>query len=244
MKRLLQRDWNKFFRTGKHCLPVKLYEKKLLDELPINAKVIDLGCGDASLGIEVSKRNLNYIGIDYSAQAIKRASINLKPYPNTQLIQMDVNKLPIEQRLLNTDLIFIRFVLAHIDNKRGLLETAQKLLRPGGKIFILSPTRPVDLIVNKDLEIISLIEGELEALCKEVGLSFEIINKDCFPDEKLFLGAYLLSLSDNTLDLTSKKAPRILSRVQNTTRKSVPSLGPRIFLLLKEPPSTTTARLG
>ncbi len=191
MKSLAQKNWDKFFKSGKHCLPIKLYEKELLDRLATHTKVVDLGCGDASLGIEVGKHNLNYVGVDYSTQAIERASINLKLFPNVELIQADINKLPTDQRLLDAELIFIRFVLAHIDDKKGLLETAKKLLRPGGKIFILSPIRPAGLTVNKDLEMISLVEGNIDLLCREVGLSLEIIAEEHFPNEQSFLGAYL-----------------------------------------------------
>jgi len=190
MKKLLQKDWDKFFKLGNQCLSVKKYEKNLLDNLPIGAKILDFGCGDASLGIEVSKRNLNYIGIDYSAQALIRAAAKLKPYPNAKLIQADINEMPIDKKM-NADLIVIRSVLAHINDKKGLFDTAKKLLKPGGKIFILSPIRPDSLIVNKDLKMISLVEGDIDLLCREVGLSLEIIAEEHFPSEQAFMGAYI-----------------------------------------------------
>jgi SAM-dependent methyltransferase len=191
MKNLNKKDWELFFRSGKHCLPIKPYEKDFLDHLPHGSKVVDFGCGDGSLGVEVCRRGLRYVGVDYSPSALEQALVRLKKYPRASLLCRNLNKIKLEKEMVGASAVFFRSVLPHIKNKNLILSVAKEALKHRGKIFVLSPICPINVKVNKKLEQISLKGGELEKLCKRIGLAVKKIVEERFPHQKISLVAYI-----------------------------------------------------
>ena len=63
---------------------------KFLDELPINPRVLDVGCGNSDYFEHFSKRNVDYTGIDLSSEMLKIARKN---FPNGNFINMDMRSI-------------------------------------------------------------------------------------------------------------------------------------------------------
>ena len=100
-------------------------------------KIIDLGCGDGTLTLEMAKFGTQVIGVDFNPdilasarQRIDRLGIN-----NVKLLAEDVGNLSLPTESL--DVAFFSQSLHHLDDpKRGFQEAA-RILRPGGQVMVM-----------------------------------------------------------------------------------------------------------
>jgi len=109
--------------------------------------ILDLGAGDGTC--------LNYFsqyfpdarlkGIDVSELSIEEAA--LKKIPNAEVLAYDGNEIPFKDNQF--DLILVATVMHHIrfELHPGLMKEALRVLKPGGKIFIVehNPHNPVTM---------------------------------------------------------------------------------------------------
>jgi len=117
--------------------------KRVLDDVPKDASILDLGCGNGSVAKELARRGYSgkYIGIDSSEDLLTIARKNVSsPMPNVQFIQGDLTatdwnlQSPISGFLF--DFIFAFAVLHHLPSREirlSFLSQVGKLLRPRGK---------------------------------------------------------------------------------------------------------------
>lgn len=104
-------------------------------------RVLDLGCGDASMALPLldNHRISNYLGCDLSQPALDIANEQLNflkiPY---QLICDDMLRTAQAQPKNSVDLVFSSYAIHHLDvNQKGqLIEAVAASLAPGG-IFVL-----------------------------------------------------------------------------------------------------------
>jgi len=185
MKLIKQNWWDKFFMDDKHCLPVQRYEKKFIADIRKNSRVLDLGCGEGWLGKVVVENKLSYVGIDSSLYALGRVSITLAKYPKISLLNYDLENLPSG---LEADVILLRFVLAHIKNKNRFIKTVSKILKPGGQLYILTPTRTGGKYPTK-YRSISILDSELKGLL--LGFKVKPLKIRRYPKYQMSLGAYV-----------------------------------------------------
>jgi len=113
---------------------------RALVELTVTAPIgdlLDIGCGRGSILKLLASRARRAVGVDIDAKArrLARAELMLAGLPNCSLRQGDMYRLPFDDAEYNT--IILDDVLAEAtDPVRALIE-ARRLLKSGGRLFIL-----------------------------------------------------------------------------------------------------------
>jgi SAM-dependent methyltransferase len=100
-------------------------------------RVLDIGCGPATLLAELSLRGLECTGVDRSAQALSVAR-------HLQQIAPDL-KLHAELDLSwegSFDLLLSFEVIEHLEDDVGAMADWRRYLRPGGKLLLSTPAHP------------------------------------------------------------------------------------------------------
>jgi len=87
----------KWFAENRYADSVeKVYLDKMLQSLPSNAKVLDLGCGDGKPILEYFiTHKVNVLGIDASEQMLELAKNN---FPTTKFILQDMRELQLDEK--------------------------------------------------------------------------------------------------------------------------------------------------
>lgn len=122
------------------------YHKFFLDNINLGDEVLDIGCGNGSLCLDLSQKAKKVIGIDFDERNINIAK---KKYSalNLEYIHGDALKnLPVDR----VDAIVLSNVLEHIENRTAFLN---KIKNHGSKILIRVP------MINRDW--ITLYKKEL-----------------------------------------------------------------------------------
>ncbi|MDP3791400.1 MAG: arsenite methyltransferase [Candidatus Omnitrophota bacterium] len=120
--------------------------------------VLDLGSGagfDAFLAAKKVGKTGRVIGIDMTAQMIKKARANAKKggYSNVEFRLGEIEKLPVEDN--SVDVIISNCVINLSPDKKSVFEDAFRVLKPGGRLMVS------DLVLVKDLPLI--IKESVEA---------------------------------------------------------------------------------
>ncbi len=100
-----------------------------------NMRVLDIGCGDGSKLIDVSKtKKIQGYGVDVS-----RIAISLAKRRKTSFIFKKVNseKLPFENNFF--DIVFSTYVFEHLTDPEKVLNEMIRVTKKGGKIVIICP---------------------------------------------------------------------------------------------------------
>jgi glycosyltransferase involved in cell wall biosynthesis/ubiquinone/menaquinone biosynthesis C-methylase UbiE len=109
---------------------------KLLSHLIEGQKVLEIGCGNGDLTLEIAKLSFDVVGIDISEPGIRQA-VELAKNENlntrTQFIVMDATSLEFPDNSFDT--VLIPEALAHVRESGKLLEEAVRVVRNGGRII-------------------------------------------------------------------------------------------------------------
>jgi SAM-dependent methyltransferase len=110
--------------------------------------LLDIGCGRGAILKLLARRANRAVGVDIDANArqIARAELLLAGIPDCSLRQGDMYRLPFDDQEFNT--IIVDDVLADARDPVRALTEARRLLRPGGRLFILESVvtrRPADI---------------------------------------------------------------------------------------------------
>jgi len=99
--------------------------------------LLDVGCGRGSLLKLLASRAHRAVGVDIDANArqLARAELLFAGVPNCSLRKGDMYRLPFADQEFTT--IIIDDVLADAYSPVHALNEARRLLRPGGRLFIL-----------------------------------------------------------------------------------------------------------
>ncbi len=113
---------------------------KALVELTVTQPVgdlLDVGCGRGSILKLLASRARRAVGVDIDAKArgLARAELMLAGLPNCTLRQGDMYRLPFDDEEFNT--IVLDDVLGDAKDPVRALTESSRLLRPGGRLFIL-----------------------------------------------------------------------------------------------------------
>jgi SAM-dependent methyltransferase len=113
-----------------------LYLDRLAKTLPANgARFLEIGCGTGDLLVQAQSRSLEVHGVEFSTISTAAANRRL----GAELVQPGT----IETASLPTgyfDVIAACDVIEHTRNPKSFLERAHALLRPGGLIFLVTPS--------------------------------------------------------------------------------------------------------
>jgi ubiquinone/menaquinone biosynthesis C-methylase UbiE len=101
--------------------------------------VLDLGCGDGLFLPELAAGGAQVRGADRSAIALERAS---KRAPDVKLHEVGANeRLPIDDNLV--DRVWCCDTLEHVVDTQVVLSEARRVLKPGGRLLIVTPDHPL-----------------------------------------------------------------------------------------------------
>ena len=118
---------------------LRALHRAILD-LTVTAQVgdlLDVGCGRGAILKLLASRANRAVGVDIDANArqLARAELMLAGIPNCSLRKGDMYRLPFADNEFNT--IIIDDVLADARDPVRALAEARRLLKPGGRLFIL-----------------------------------------------------------------------------------------------------------
>lgn len=121
---------------------LRMVEKMLLENLPKNSKILDLGCGSGRFSIGAARLGFKVFGLDICPEAIeaaiKRAQKN--QLQNVKFGVCDMTQLSFPNNSFN--FVFCpRFsinAVATYKNRKRAIEEMFRVVRPNGKVFVES----------------------------------------------------------------------------------------------------------
>ena len=111
----------------------------LLALLPSDWTVADLGCGTASLALELSRHVKQVIGIDNTPAMLDAARKRMGDTHNIDLRQGDIEALPIDDGAC--DAVLMVLVLSYLPDVGPALAEMARVIKPGGKAVIVDVMR-------------------------------------------------------------------------------------------------------
>ncbi|VAX09270.1 probable phosphatidylethanolamine N-methyltransferase [hydrothermal vent metagenome] len=129
---------------------LKLRKKNLSQLNPIDdEKILLTGIG-TGLDIPWLPAGPRYTGIDLTPAMLKRAKTQISERNDIELKVADAMQLPFANDHFDT--IIMHLILAVVPDSQRALQEAQRVLRPGGRIFILDKfIRPGQLAISRRL---------------------------------------------------------------------------------------------
>jgi SAM-dependent methyltransferase len=110
----------------------KLRLDQVISQISSQSVVVDIGCGyNAKLLTDLKKHIKLGIGIDQKVEFETQDNITLKK------LTLD-NKLPVEDNI--ADVVTLLAVIEHVKYPEELIQESFRVLKPGGKILITTPT--------------------------------------------------------------------------------------------------------
>jgi SAM-dependent methyltransferase len=107
------------------------------------SRILDLGCGYGRiLGELVDAGYEDVIGADFSFRMLERSRSRL---PGLRLLQSDGRAIPLREHFVDLTILFaVLTCLPSDDDQRALLHEIERVIRPGGFLYIS------DLLINDD----------------------------------------------------------------------------------------------
>lgn len=133
--------WDRVAPEKRFSHPLRL--DWLLLYLNSGARILDCGCGYGRTLAELSRAGFaNIAGLDFSERMLARCRLEV---PGAKLVQNDGQTLPLKTNSIDAILLFTVLTCVPDNNsQRTLMAEAQRVLRPGGLLYLS------DLLVNTD----------------------------------------------------------------------------------------------
>lgn len=173
-------NWNELYESGRDykIMNLRLLRKILDDQkLEKGAKVLDFGCGTGDLARKLAQNDLQVMAVDPSSSAINIAkqrssefAINFEQIGSNELKQLSASA--------PFDAIFVKLVIAFVDDLEALFDNLKKLLKAGGSIVIISPVSFEDETderyrqISVDYDLVSRLLGNLFGSVVELNRDF------------------------------------------------------------------------
>jgi ubiquinone/menaquinone biosynthesis C-methylase UbiE len=131
----------------------QLRYKKVVDHIPVNTKVLDIGCGRSANFLKaISPKIAEGIGVDFKVEPI-----NIR---NIHTIQLKLAyELPFENE--SFDVVTMLAVLEHIEHEKSILKEIHRVLKKDGKLVLTVPSvwsKPILEFLAYRLKIVDELE--------------------------------------------------------------------------------------
>ena len=141
-------------------------------------EVVDIGCGEGYLALEMARWARRVVGIDRSADVLERARALAarRHIRNVTWKKGDLIRLPLRDR--SVDVALFSQSLHHTDDTAGAIAEAARVLRPGGRLLILDLRAHDQAWVRKRFgdRHLGFSSAELNTLLRRAGLSDVRVN--------------------------------------------------------------------
>jgi len=125
--------------TAEHVIP--FIEKS--GAIPSGARVLEIGCGEAGVLKAFLDLGAHAVGVDRNGTRLERGRelfADAIRAGHLELLHQDAHTLVEHERFARSfDLIVLKDVIEHIDDRPGLFASMARLLRPGGRVFLAFP---------------------------------------------------------------------------------------------------------
>ena len=147
---------------------------------PVEA--IDLGCGDGTITVEISRFASSVVGIDANPRALAAARRRAEREGRTNVQFREARIEALDESAERYDLAVFSQSLHHLDEPAAGVAEAGRILRPGGRLVV------VDLLPHNEQWVISKLghvragfdPGDVETMMRDSGLvqiSHELVNQ-------------------------------------------------------------------
>jgi SAM-dependent methyltransferase len=111
----------------------------VLRDVPGQARVLDIGCGDGSALAEAVRVNPGhrFVGLDWSPDGLRRASGY--DLPLVRLVRATVEPPGLPVRSAAFDVVLMSELIEHLVDPDTALDEARRVLRPGGTLLLSTP---------------------------------------------------------------------------------------------------------
>lgn len=141
---------NDFLRAGQAAVVSLLNLKE-------NCTFLDVGCG-TGWAVNLAARSVNdrgtFYGVDLSAKMVEKAEENFKGRTGFHFIRADSRSIPLESD--SCDVIICTHSFHHYLAPMDVLKEMRRLLRTGGRVYILDPTTDIWIsrVVDRSMKIL------------------------------------------------------------------------------------------
>lgn len=124
--------------------------KNLLKSVPADGAILDVGCGNGIISLQLGKDGFNILGIDVSEKAIEKAK-ETNPFSNVSFDVADAEKLKASGQ--SYDAIICSEVLEHLHQPSNLVGELYDILKDNGILIVTVPngTGPRESLVTKPM---------------------------------------------------------------------------------------------
>ena len=103
-----------------------------------NARVLDIGCGDAGVLIAIAEAGAETAGIELDEKSLQRAALRAEEHGvRVELRSGVAEALPWGEA--SFDLVILDNVLEHVKDRERTLQEIHRVLRPGGFLYMVTP---------------------------------------------------------------------------------------------------------
>lgn len=108
----------------------------LRQSLPLNGKILDVGCGNGVISRHLGRLGFNVLGIDVSEKTIEMAKA-IEPMPNVSFMKKSAEELVASGQ--KYDAVICSEVLEHLHDPGALLKVLHETLADNGKLIVTVP---------------------------------------------------------------------------------------------------------
>lgn len=171
--------------------PLKNLAEYLQRNLWPGAKILDIGCGTASV-LKFLPKTVYYTGFDQSEFAIEKAKRTWVSYPNVNFLAHTGPQAPFGDE--SFDMALLIFSLEHLKYPKEILGECGRMLKKGGAVVVLAPNLEFpfawpNALRHKNLlyRIIFTILRVLDYLKRVLGIySFRVLAENITSEKRIY----------------------------------------------------------